>query len=94
MSKLKKLLGILLVGLFTFSLLIATGCTRHPNADQIKKLEEARSACLSSEQKLSEVQKQRQDLENQLAQKKSELEGLKKEKENIQQGLSSWSTGQ
>lgn len=94
MSKFRKLLGILMVSVFSLSLLFSTGCTRHPNADQIKALEEARSACLSSEQKLSEKQKEREALEGKLAQKKTELDNVKKEKEHVQQGLNNWSTGQ
>jgi hypothetical protein len=53
-------------------------------------MEEARSACLAAEQKLSDVQKERASLESQLAAKKSELDKAKKEKANVEQGLANW----
>ncbi|MEJ2637036.1 MAG: hypothetical protein P8184_17330 [Calditrichia bacterium] len=90
MSILKKFLSLSIVGVFTFSLLLATGCARHPNQEQISKLEEARTACLSAEQKLSDTQKQRANLETQLAQKKSELDKANAEKAKVQEGLSNW----
>ncbi len=92
MSRIKKLMNLLLVGVFSISLFLATGCSRHPNTEQIQKMEEARSACLSAETKLNETRKQREDLEAKLAQKKAELENLQKEKEMIQQRLNNWST--
>lgn len=90
MLKIKKLLSGIIIGIFSFSLLISTGCSRHPNTEQISKMEEARSACLAAEQKLNDVQKQREGVEQKLASKKDELNGLQKEKDLIQQRLSNW----
>ncbi|HFE63448.1 hypothetical protein B1H10_01330 [candidate division KSB1 bacterium 4484_188] len=92
MSKLKKLVSFVLVGAFSLSLLIAAGCSRHPNTEQISKMEEARSACLASEQKLNEKVKANEELQRQLDQKKANLDELKKEKETMQQRLSNWPT--
>jgi septal ring factor EnvC (AmiA/AmiB activator) len=90
MSKIKKLVSIGLLGIFSFSLLTATGCSRHPNEEQIQAMEEARSACLAAEQKLSDVQKERAGLESQLQAKKAELDRATKEKANVEQGLANW----
>jgi len=90
MSKIKKLLSIGLVALFSLSLLTATGCSRHPNEEQIRAMEEARSACLAAEQKLNEVQRERSGLESQLQAKKAELDKAQKEKAHVEQGLANW----
>ncbi|MBN2364803.1 MAG: hypothetical protein EH225_01465 [Calditrichaeota bacterium] len=92
MLKIKKLIGVSLVAVFSLSLLTASGCSRHPNEDQIRMMEEARSACLASEQKLNEVQNQRADLESKLQAKKAELEKAMKEKANVEQGLANWNS--
>ncbi len=92
MLKIKKLVGVGLVAVFSFSLLTATGCSRHPNEEQIRAMEEARSACLASEQKLNEVQKQRADLESKLQAKKAELDKAQKEKAHVEQGLANWNS--
>lgn len=90
MLKIKKLLSIGLVAIFSLSLLTATGCSRHPNEEQIRAMEEARSACLAAEQKLNEVQRERGNLESQLQSKKAELDKTQKEKAHVEQGLANW----
>jgi len=90
MSKIKKLLSIGLVAIFSLSLLTATGCSRHPNEEQIRAMEEARGACLAAEQKLNEVQRERGSLESQLQAKKAELDKTQKEKAHVEQGLANW----
>lgn len=90
MSKIKKLVILSLIVVFAFSLLVTTGCSRHPNEKQIQAMEEARSACLAAEQKLNEVQKDRSGLESQLQMKKAELDKAQKEKAHVEQGLSTW----
>ncbi len=90
MSKIKKLLSFGLVAIFSLSLLTATGCSRHPNDEQIRAMEEARSACLAAEQKLNEVQRERAGLESQLQAKKAELDKAQKEKAHVEQGLANW----
>lgn len=90
MLKIKKVSSFVVVGVFSLSLLFATGCSRHPNQEQISALEEARSACLAAEQKLNDVQTQRADLERQLQNKKAELDKTMKEKQMVQQGLANW----
>ncbi len=92
MSRVKKLVSVLLVGLFSFSLVLSSGCTSHPNEEQIQMMEEARSACLAAEQKLSETQQERQQLEKQLSEKKATLEDLQQDKATIEQRASNWGT--
>ena len=92
MLRFKKVISLVLVGMFSLSLMFTTGCSRHPKEEQINKMEETRSACLAAEQKLNEKQKEREAVESQLAQKKSELDGLQKEKEAIQQRLTNLKT--
>jgi hypothetical protein len=92
MSKVKKVIFVGVITVFTLSLLLATGCSRHPNDEQIQAMEEARSACLAAEQKLSEVQGQRASLERQLDAKKADLDEANKEKEKVMQGLANWSS--
>ena len=90
MSKIKKIVSIVVVGIFSLSLLFSTGCSRHPNEEQISAMEEARSACLAAEQKLSEVQQEKASLESQLNSKKAELDNAQKEKEKVQLALENW----
>ncbi|MFZ0389294.1 MAG: hypothetical protein WAN36_02460 [Calditrichia bacterium] len=90
MTNVKKFVSLLFIAAFSLSLLLSTGCSRHPNDEQIRAMEEARSACLSAEQKLKDLQQQRSQLENDLSQKKAELEELQGEKEKVQQGLDNW----
>ena len=90
MLKVRKFLFLMITALFSFSLFLSTGCSRHPNPEQISAMEEARSACLAAEQKLNEVQQQREALESKLSSLKNELDGLNKEKQDIQQRLTNW----
>ena len=59
----------------------------HPDEDQIKALEETKSAALSAEQTLAQKRQERSDLEAKLEAKKSELEKVKKERELVLQRL-------
>ncbi|KON28740.1 hypothetical protein AC481_00570 [miscellaneous Crenarchaeota group archaeon SMTZ-80] len=90
MLKAKKLVCLVCVVAFSFSLLTATGCSRHPNEEQIQAMEEARSACLAAEQKLNEVQNERANVERQLDTKKAEADKAQKELESVKQGLANW----
>ncbi len=87
MNSPKKLLNFVLVGVFSFSILVATGCSRHPNEEQINKMEETRSAALAAEQKLADVKKERESLEQQVATKKTELENVQNEKAKVEEAL-------
>jgi peptidoglycan hydrolase CwlO-like protein len=90
MLKAKKLICLVCIIAFSFSLITATGCSRHPNEEQIQAMEEARSACLAAEQKLNEVQNERANVERQLDAKKADLDKAQKELENVKQALTNW----
>jgi peptidoglycan hydrolase CwlO-like protein len=89
---LKKFMVVVLSGLFILSLILTTGCSRHPNQEQIQAMEEARSACLAAEQKLDERQKELSKLQDQLSASQDKLEQAKSEKQAVQDRLSNWST--
>jgi septal ring factor EnvC (AmiA/AmiB activator) len=90
MKSVSKFKGLILVGIITAFFIVATGCSRHPNEEQIRVLEEARSAALAAEQKLADKRQECSDLENQLAQKKDELAAVKQEREDIKKRLENW----
>jgi len=85
-----KFKAVVLVTLVTAFLIISTGCSRHPSEEQIRAMEEARSAALSAEQKLADKRQECNQLENQLADKKQELAAVKKEREDIKKRLENW----
>ncbi len=72
------------------SLILAFSCTKHPNEEQIRQMEETRSAALSAEQKLEEVRQQRQDLEDQLAQKEQERDKVCADRDAVKERLENW----
>lgn len=88
-----KVKWVILVASVSLFFVISTGCSRHPNEEQIRVMEEARSAALAAEQKLADKRQECNDLESQLAQKKKDLEAAKQEREDIKQRLANW-TGQ
>lgn len=86
-KKLGKLFVIIFVGA---SLSLAMSCTKHPNEQQIRKMEETRAAALSAEQKLEELKQQRRGLEDQLSAKKKELQTVKDDKAATQDRVANW----
>lgn len=83
MKKFYKAVGWILPFIFAGTMILSVGCTRHPNEEQIRVMEEARAAALSAEKKLDQKRQERQQLEQQVAQKKQELEKAKKEREEV-----------
>jgi chromosome segregation ATPase len=87
MQRVKKVILVLAVGgalMFSFS------CTKHPNEEQIRVMEETRSAALSAEQKLEDTKKQCSDLEKELAQKQQRAQKAKDQKAAVQQRAQGW----
>lgn len=70
--------------LLTFLL---SGCTKHPNEEQLNTLEETKKAALAAEDELAKKQQEKADLENELAEKKQKLEDAKSEKEAVKNRL-------
>ena len=86
----KALLNAALVTGFALSLMLSTGCSRHPNEEQIRVLEEARAAALAAEEQLAQKQQECDDLQKQVASKKEELKNLKKERDLVKERVQNW----
>lgn len=67
--------------------LLISGCTKHPNEEQMNTLEETKKAALSAEDELAKKQQEKADLENELAEKNAQLEKAKEEKAAIKSQL-------
>jgi len=80
MNKLK----VLLVLLFGASTILVTSCGWKPSDQEIKQLEETKSAALSAEKTLADKKAERQGLEAKVSAKKAELEKVKADKESVQ----------
>jgi septal ring factor EnvC (AmiA/AmiB activator) len=59
------------------------GCTKKPSADELSKLDEAKSAAEGAEKKLFELKQERQRLEGELQQKQDELKKSEEERDDI-----------
>jgi septal ring factor EnvC (AmiA/AmiB activator) len=80
-SKLKLLLALcMVVGLLA-------ACSSSPDEEQIKMLEETKTAALAAEQTLADKKQEASDLEAKCQAKKQELEKVKKEKAMVMQKL-------
>lgn len=66
---------------------LLSGCTKHPNEEQLNTLEETQKAALAAEENLAAKQQEKSDCESKLAAKKQKLEQTMSEKENIQSKL-------
>jgi len=77
-----KLFLILLFGVTTISL---TSCAWKPSDEEVKQLEETKSAALSAEKTLADKKVERQALESKVRAKKAELEKIKADKASVQQ---------
>jgi len=73
--------------LFTISLFSLTSCGWKPSEEDIKKLEETKSAALSAEKTLADKKKEVKDLEAKVAAKKKDLEKLKSDKDKVMQSV-------
>jgi septal ring factor EnvC (AmiA/AmiB activator) len=87
----RKILRILITSASIVCLLASlflSGCTRHPNEEQLNTLEETKKAALAAEDELAKKQQEKADLENELAEKKQKLEDTQQEKEAVKTRLS------
>jgi len=88
----RKMLKTLIV-FASIACLVATfmlsGCTKHPNEEQLNTLEETKKAALAAEDELAQKQQEKADLENELTEKKQKLEEAKSEKEAVKSRLGS-----
>ncbi len=85
--KMKSSFAKLLLAGIAASTLVMTGCTKHPDQDQLLKLEEARSAAESAEKSLAEKKKERMALESQVSTKEGELANKEAERDDVKQKM-------
>jgi septal ring factor EnvC (AmiA/AmiB activator) len=71
--------------LFSFMM---TGCSKHPNEEQLRQLEETKQAAMASEESQAACASEKAELEKQLAESKQKLENMKQEKESVSNRLS------
>ncbi len=90
MFSITKVKRMLIVGLASGALLLSVGCGWKANEEQIRQMEETRSAALSAEQKLEDLKQQNQQKQEELAAKKKELEQVKAAKEAAKQRVDNW----
>lgn len=70
--------------LISFSIM---GCSRGPNEKELGMLEEGRQAAMSAQEKLSDCQSERQNLQDKVALQKKQLEEAQQEQQQVQQRL-------
>jgi predicted exporter len=83
MRKFKKTISLLLIVLFSISMLSITGCGWKASEEDIKALEETKEAALAAEKSLEEKTSERMELEKKVAAKKAELEKVTADKEKV-----------
>jgi len=76
---------MMMVLIFGVAMISVTSCTWHPSEEEIKALEETKSAALSAEKSQADKKAERQELERKVAAKKAELEKAKADKAAVQQ---------
>jgi len=87
---LAKKMNTVVLAVSAAALIFASGCTSHPNEDQIRAMEEARSAALSAEQKVADCNSEKSALDSKLSNTQAELQRVKDEKAAMMERLSSW----
>lgn len=83
----KSFLKVVIVGLFLVAFVAMTGCTRHPNEEQINNLEETIKAANAAQAELDDKVSERTGLENQVKEWEAKLEAAKKEKAAVEARL-------
>jgi len=80
MSRFTKIVNLVIVILFTLSI---TSCGWKASEEEIKQLEETKSAALAAEKTYAEKQKEQADLEKELKTKKDELAKIKADRDKV-----------
>ena len=83
MTKTGRIGSFVMGAAFCFALLAVGGCTKYASPDDLKKLDDANKAALSSEKQLDQAKSERMSLEKQLALKQAELDSTKAEFEKV-----------
>ncbi|MBN2357583.1 hypothetical protein JXO59_15825 [candidate division KSB1 bacterium] len=66
------------------------GCSRHPNEQELKALEEQKQAAVAAETKATDCGNEKAALENQLAETTRKAEEMKQEKVAVEKRLAEW----
>lgn len=85
MNGIKKIASLIFAGVFALSLV--AGCSSNPSEEEVKSMEEAKSAALSAEGTYQDTQKTRKDLENQVRAKEADRDAAKREYEAVKKRL-------
>lgn len=70
-----------------FASVFMTGCSKHPNQEQLQLLEETKQAALAAEQEVADCEKAQAEVKSQLADKKQELANVKQEQSDVSSRL-------
>ena len=87
MQKVKKLVVAIAV---SGALLLSFSCTKHPNEDQIRVMEETRQAALDAEKKIQDLESQKKQLQSQLAGEQKKVDDVKKDKADTEARVANW----
>ena len=87
MTKFKKTVSLVALLAFLLGTLALTGCTKYANDDQLKVLDETKTAALAAEKKVEELKVEKANLERERDAKKAELEKVKREKATVKSRL-------
>lgn len=90
MNGIKRLSGLILAGIFVLSLVAS--CAQKPSEQDIKMMEEAKTAAIAAEGQLQDVKKKRTDLENQVRTKMAEKEAAQKELDAVKKRIEAMKT--
>jgi septal ring factor EnvC (AmiA/AmiB activator) len=86
----RLILRIAAVCLLLVAFVLVAGCSRHPNEQELKALEETEQAALAAEGKAADCAKEKASLEQQLAEKKQKVEKMTQEKATVEKRLAEW----
>ncbi len=93
MFNMKKLTNGILIAVISGSFVLSVGCTKHPNEEQIRVMEETRQAALSAEQKLEETRQKRKQKEDELAAQNKKVDKVKQQKADTEARVNNWQGG-
>ncbi len=79
------LVKLMVAGMLTTMALSA--CSKHPNAEQMRALDEAQKAALAAEDLLAQKRSERDNLKRQVEQKRAELQKAQAEKAAVAKRL-------
>ncbi len=83
----KKFISLLFATSLLFSGLFISGCTSHPNAEQLKQLDELKASVQSLEKQIADKKGDKATLEKQIAEKNGKLQQCQSDQEAVKKGL-------